>query len=343
MAKVGLDEVERVTLHLLQASGLSEQAAVTVTEVFMRATYRGLSHHDVYVLPGRIQDLVSGKINANARIEKLQQYAAMESYDGDNGLGELCGMYVMKRAQQLADEYGIGLCTVRNTNHILASSPYVESAAEQGYIGYMITRGAPTMGAPGRVEKVIGTSPMGYAVPTDKGYPLMFDACIAYASNGVLKEKAMLGESVPAYWGLDVDGIPSSNPAEISKGTRQPIGGHKGFGLTIFGEIITGLLSEGQLIDEPQPVTGAIGQPSHTAICIKADALIGEERLRGRTTEMIDRMLARAPGLHIPGQRSAASKERMISEGAIELTEQLVAKLNEWCAQLQVAPLMQTK
>jgi LDH2 family malate/lactate/ureidoglycolate dehydrogenase len=339
LAQVRLYELETFTLRLLQAAGLQEDHARTVADVFMRATYRGVGHHDVYDLPGRLEGLVSGKVNPKPEIKRLHQYAALESYEGDNGLGELCAMFMMERAQQLADEFGIGLCAVRNTNHILASSPYVEAAAENGYIGYIITRGAPTMGAPGRVDKVIGTSPMGYAVPTDKGYPLMFDACIAYASNGVLADKIKQGEKVPAHWGVDADGVPTDDPAQIAKGARQPIGGHKGFGLTIFGEMLTGILSEGQIIDEPQPGTGAVGMPSHTAICIKADALLGDDRLRRRTTEMIDRMQARAAGLQIPGERSAASKARLLQDGQVELEGRLIAKLNDWAARLGVVPV----
>ncbi|MCS7460304.1 Ldh family oxidoreductase [Paenibacillus doosanensis] len=342
MVRISLSELERLTYELLKAAGLSAEHAGVVADVFMRATYRGVGHHDIYELPGRIDQLLKGGINAKPAIKRLHKYAALENYDGDNGLGELCGMFIMRRAEKLADEHGIGLCAIRNTRHILASSPYVEAAAQDGYIGYIVTRGAPTMGAPGRKEKVIGTSPMGYAVPTDKGYPLMFDACLAYASNGVLSDKAQAGERVPAHWGLDADGNPTDDPAAMSLpkgGTRLPIGGHKGFGLTILGEILTGLLSEGQLIDEPQPGTGEVGVPSHTAVCIKADGLLGREGLARRTSELIGRMEARAPGLIVPGKRSSESRVGILSRGGIDVPKGLIDKLNERASLLDVTPL----
>ncbi|WP_165972353.1 Ldh family oxidoreductase [Paenibacillus piri] len=337
--RVALPELQRLTNELLRASGLQVDHAAIVTDVFMRATYRGVSHHDIYELPGRLAALAAGKVNPNPNMTIINKYAALENYEGDNGLGELGGMFIMRRAEQLADEHGIGLCAIRNSNHILASTPYVETAAERGYIGYIVTRGAPTMGAPGRKEKVIGTSPMGYAVPTENDCHIMFDACLAYASNGVLAEKAEAGESVPAHWGLDSEGRPTGDPAAIAKGTRQPIGAHKGFGLTILGEIITGILADGQIIDEPQDGTGLVGMPSHTAICIKADGLLGARRFRRRTTELAERMEARASGLQLPGQRSARSRNEMIGAGAIELKEPLLARLNEWSAKLGVQPL----
>ncbi|HEY5560266.1 MAG TPA: Ldh family oxidoreductase [Clostridiaceae bacterium] len=340
MVKVKLLEIEEFISNLFCKSGLNKEDVKTATEVFMRATIRGVGHHDIHDLPGRLASLEAGKINAKPSIKLLHQYAGLENYEGDNCLGEIGAMFVMNRAEQLADEHGIGLCTIRNTNHILACSPYPEKASEDGYIGYIITRAAPSMGAPDRKEKVIGASPMSYAAPTNKGYPIMFDACLAYASFGVLSSKIKAGESVPPYWGLDAEGNQSTDPAAIAKGTRLPIGGHKGFGLTILGEIITGILSEGQIIDEPQPVTGAIGKPTHTAICIKADGLMSLETFKDRTSEMIDRMESRAVGLQIPGQHSAKNKEKIKAAGTIELTEDLIEELNKWALKLGVAPVL---
>lgn len=339
MKKIALTEINRLTGQLLQAAGLNEEHANIVTDVFMRATLRGVGHHDIHDFPGRLAGLTQGKINANPHIRLIRKYAALENYEGDNGLGELCGMFIMTRARKLADEYGIGVCAIRNTNHILASTPYLEQAAEDGYIAYIVTRGAPTMGAPGRKEKVIGTSPMGYAVPTNRGYPIMFDACLAYASNGVLAEKIRAGEQVPAHWGLDADGQPATDPGLIAKGTRLPIGGHKGFGLTIFGEILSGILADGQIIDEPQPGSGLTGVPSHTAICIKAGGLLGQQAFTDKTTGMLDRMEARAEGLYIPGQQSHHRKARILQEQAVEINDKTVDQINEWAETFGLQPL----
>ncbi|NHN34150.1 Ldh family oxidoreductase [Paenibacillus agricola] len=339
MAKIKISELEQTIHQLLHAAGLNEDNASIATEVFMRATLRGVGHHDVYDLPGRLEGLSKGKIKANPEMVLIHKYAALENYEGDNGLGELGGMFIMKRAQQLADEHGIGLCAIRNSNHLLSSTPYLEQPAEEGYISYIITRGAPTMGAPGRKEKVIGTSPMGYAIPTNRDYPIMFDACLAYASNGVLSDKTRAGEEVPSHWGLDVDGKPTTSPGLISKGTRLPIGGHKGFGLTLFGEVITGILAEGQIIDEPQPGSGLVGIPSHTAICIKAGGLLGQREFTHKTTEILERMEARASGLQIPGQHSYQRKAKLLSEETIDLTANLLDKLNEWAQKFNLKTL----
>jgi len=342
MMKVTLSQIERITSELLGKAGLNEENVKIVTDIYMRATYHGVGHHDIHNIPGTLRNLTSGKIKSNPSIVRLHQHGALESYEGDNGLGEYCGAFVMKRAMHLAEKHGISLCSIRNSNHLLACSPYVEMAAENGYIGYIITRGAPTMGAPGRKEKVIGTSPMGYAAPADKDYPIMFDACLSYASFGALDAKMKAGESVPSYWGLNAEGNPSTDPAAIANGTRLPIGGHKGFGLAILGEIITGVLSEGQIIDEPQPGTGEVGKPSHTAICIKADGLMDIDRFKKRISEMKDRMRSRAENLRIPGQRAGEYKEKILQEGSLEFDEEFINELNQWATKLGAAPIQKS-
>jgi LDH2 family malate/lactate/ureidoglycolate dehydrogenase len=125
----------------------------------------------------------------------------------------------------------------------------------------------------------------------------------------------------------------------MEDGIRQPIGNHKGFGLTILGEILTGILSEGQIIDELQPGSGAVGQPSHTAITIDIGGLIGREIFPGRVSEMVDRMKSRAANLIIPNERSDAFKQKALAEGTIEIHEPLIEKLNAFCDQLSVPRL----
>ena len=338
--EVTLARLERTVGDLLRGAGLPEEDADWVKEVYIRATCHGVGHHDIHSLPGRLSQLASGKVNPRPSVGLLHRYGAMESCDGDNGLGEYCSMFAMKHAMKLADEHGIGLCAIRNSNHFLAGAPYVEMAAEEGYLAYIGTRAAPTMGAPGRAEKVIGANPVAYAVPAGKGNsPILFDACLAYASFGELDQRAREGRDIPPYWGLDADGKASTDPKAVAGGTRFPIGGHKGFAFSILAEILTGILSEGQVIDEPQPGTGEIGKPSQTAVCIRADGLMDRGRFEERVSELVERMRARAKDLRIPGQRSGENRAGVLVRGAVGLEDKFVGELNRWAERLGAAPL----
>lgn len=338
MSKVELKNLEEYLFHSLCAVGMNEEHAGWTSEIYMRATLRGVGHHDIYDFPGRLRGLINKKLNSTPSIKLMRSYEAMESFDGDNGLGEVCSTYIMKRGMELADKFGISFCTINNSNHFLAAAPYVEKAAEEGFVAIIYTRGGPSMSVTmDRKGSAVGACPMGFAAPTNEGYPFMMDICLAYASNGLINAKINAGESVPPYWGLDAQGDPTTDPRAIKEGgTRLPIGGHKGFGLSLMGEIFTGVLSGGQVIDEPHPVTGEVGAASQAVIVIKPDGLMEPDKFRLRTSNMIQRVEARAPGVHIPGQGSFRNKEKYRAENSIDLKTELIEKLNRVAVELGI-------
>ncbi len=292
--RIAIDRLTHFVYELLVAIGLNAANARIVTDVFVRATLRGVGHHDIYFLPewlGRFNDKL---VNLTPNITLLQKTQPVESYEGDNGPGELCSSHIMQRAIDLAHQYGIGLCTIRHSNHFLAAAPYVEQAAEQNYLGLIFSRCPPAvMGAPGARHNFIGNNPLGFAAQTGHDFPLMLDIAMAYASLGKLEENIALGKSVPDYWGTNAAGRPTTDPKAILEGGMSaPIGGHKGFGLALLTEILTGVLSGGEILDEPNATNDTTGVYAQTAIEIKVEGLLPVNTFRQRTSDLINRSQA---------------------------------------------------
>lgn len=340
MPKVDIKVLDKFIFESLISVGLSELHANWIREVNIRATLRGAGHHDINNYPDRLDSLIEGKINVVPEIQLINSFEAMECYDGNNGPGEVCSTFIMERCKLLADQHGIGFCTIINSNHFLAAAPYVEKAAEEGYLAILYTRGSPLMGAPNRKERVISACPMGFAAPSSKEYSFMMDMCLTYASGELLEAKIKAGEKVPPYWGVDVNGNATSDPDLIKNGgTRAPIGGHKGFALSMLAEIFTGILSGGQVIDEPSPLTGRTGTASQAAIIFKLQGLMPLDHFKQRVTDMIDRIEARAQGIHIPGQGSYHSKVNINREQQITLEANLIERLNKQAEKLGINTL----
>ena len=73
-----------------------------------------------------------------------------------------------------------------------------------------------------------------------------------------------LGKKAPPGWGLDRQGNPTDDPDEIMKsGQALPMGQHKGSGLSLMIDIMTGVLSGGKFCGEL--LEEAKGQPWATA------------------------------------------------------------------------------
>ena len=326
MTQISFTELEQLIQKSLICQGMSEENARIMSDIYISTTKRGVGHHDIHNLPQRLEKLKNGTLNPNPKFRLLSSFGCMERYDGDNGPGELINHFSMGRAMALASVHGMGMCAMNNSNHYLCSAPYIEQAARDGYIGLIIAKAMPTMGMPGHQGNLIGQSPMGFAFPTGGLDPVMLDICLAYVSYEKLKMMADHGESVPAHWGVDAAGIPTTDAKALLEGTKYPIGEHKGFGLALLCELLTGVLSGGCILDEPEEPDG-IREMSHTAFAIKADALMPMEEFNTRSSELIARLKARDANVRIPGERTYEITRRYEETGIIELEETLLSVL----------------
>lgn len=335
MRSVSLEILRDVCREILKAGGMTSENAETVADVYIRATLRKTGHHDISELEARARKMRDGKIEANPRFEKISSYQAMESYDAGNGMGELCCVRGMERAMELAEKFGIGVVAMRNTNHFLAGAPYTQMAAEKGYIGLILAKGGVSMGMTG-TKPCMSALPMSFAYPAGESFPVLLDACMAYASYGQLWLRAQNGDSVKPWWGCDEEGKPTTDPARQARGVRYAIGEYKGFGLAMLGEVMTAVLSRGCVLDQKgNPDGSCTHTDAHTAIAIKPDALLPQEEFLAQTAYLSARARELSgTDLHIPGDASADKARQMQEKGMIELEDQVADGLRrlmeEW-------------
>jgi LDH2 family malate/lactate/ureidoglycolate dehydrogenase len=340
MTIVQKPDLNQWIIDALQALGMRAEDAARVADVYVRATLRGVGHHDIYDLPGRMRSLQNKNIDPRPELQLVSKYEALECYEGNNGLGELCCSFMVEQAVELAARFGVGFCTIRGSNHFLSAAPYVEKAAEQGYLALVFTRTIPTMSAPGTNTPTIGNNPMGYGVQSGGEAPLVLDIAMAYTSYGKINEYINKGEPVPAHWGKDENGQPTTDPKAMrDRGTIAPMAEHKGFGLALLMEVLTGVMSGGQVIGETHPEYGKNGDTSHSAIVLKTDAFVPQAAFQARMAEMLGLVQIRDEAIQIPGERSYKRKRDMES-GGIPLQGKLLAELSQWADTLQIKPLV---
>ncbi|MFI3324614.1 MAG: Ldh family oxidoreductase [Clostridia bacterium] len=338
--KINIESLHNFVSQSLTAYGMQENYAEMVAQVYTSATLRGVGHHDIYDFKGRLNNIEANKININPEFKQLHAFGAMESWDADNTLGELACSFGIRKAMELADVHGIGFCALQNTNHFLASAPYVSYAAEKGYIAIVLAKSAVNMSMPNSEKSCMSALPMGFAYPTNQDYPVMLDFCTAYASMGQLHERKSNNKEVSPWWGSDVNGETTTSATDMIKGARYPIGLHKGFGLSMLGEVLTGVMSSGTIMDQGCNENNHKSVTSHTAIAIKADAFFSIEEFKEKSTYISDR--AKELGgnsLHIPGEGSAKSQSVILEQGYIELKDDLIKDLNEFAVKLNINTL----
>lgn len=313
---------------LLEASGLTKPDAELAADIFLRASLAGQGHHDVNYLPQRLALLSEGTMKATAEFRKIDSGPAWEAYDGGGAMGEVCVSKILNRAMAIADTAGLGLATVRHSNHFLAAAPYAHKAAEAGYLAIVWSNTDPCMGDSEARARVIGNNPFGFGLPLG-GNDMVFDACMAYASLGKLVEHRNEGRAIPPYWGKDADGNWTQDPdAILSGGVAEPVAGHKGFSQALLHEAITAGLSGGEIFDEVEPV-GGWRKHSQTVLAVKLAAFPGGPDFSLRFSAGQDRMRSRVPGLRFPGERAREAAKKYKDSG-YELPQATAEKLAAW-------------
>jgi LDH2 family malate/lactate/ureidoglycolate dehydrogenase len=209
------------------------------------------------------------------------------------------------------------------------------------------------MAYPGLRRPALGNGPLAYAIPTssstllstDRDFPLVFDAAMT-ASGGQLIELAERGEALPDYLGaLDVDGRPTRDPgAVLEGGATLPIGMHKGAGIVLLTELLTGVLGGGAYLHGDAAGELRIGAPSQCLIALNIEAFMPpadfQARLRASVRELKAAGVAEGSTVYLPGERAYRRYEECLEQG-VPLGDGLMANLrgvaDDWGAPLEIA------
>jgi LDH2 family malate/lactate/ureidoglycolate dehydrogenase len=339
-SRMSIGKLERLMVRLLCAAGMRPPDASAVAWVYAAMTLRDVGHHDVTGFPGLLGQLARGGVKARPRIRVVVDRGAVAVLEGDAAPGPLAAYRMTEKAIEKAARWGIGMACVRNSNHFVGAAAYALMAARRGMIGIVASNAGPGMGTGASRDLAIGNNPWGFACLTGAGFPLMLDICNAYASYGKLHEYKAAGRKLPRGWGLDRQGRPTVDPAAVIGGVPMPIAGHKGLGLSMLVELLTGVLSDGAILDELRYGSKGGNGPCQAAIVINVKHFLPLRRFQARTRKMVislkeHPLLDRRRPTLLPGERSNAAAKRIRKEG-VRLDPETASALGEWCVKLGV-------
>ena len=340
-------QLEEFTASVMRALGLPLEDAATVAALMVDADMQGSDGHGVIRLAPYAKRILAGGINLNPDIKVIQERTAMALVDGDNGMGHL----VMKKATELAIHKartaGIAWVGSRLSNHAGPASLYARMALQHDMIGlYFAVGNANHLPPWGGLDMLLSTNPIAAAIPTLNEVPVVLDMATTVAAYGKVKAKAQRGEMMPEGWMIDRQGKPLLDPTKSEEGFLLPIGGYKGYGLSLIVGILAGTLNGAamgrQVIDfnKDFSTTTNTGQ----AIAIIDPSAFGDITEFKQNVDTLVRELRgseRMPGVDriwLPGEQS--HEKRLSNEAhGIVLAPSLMKQLNDLAAQLNIAPL----
>jgi LDH2 family malate/lactate/ureidoglycolate dehydrogenase len=340
-------QLEEFTASVMRALGLPLEDAATVAALMVDADMQGSDGHGVIRLAPYAKRILAGGINLNPDIKVIQERTAMALVDGDNGMGHL----VMKKATELAIHKartaGIAWVGSRLSNHAGPASLYARMALQHDMIGlYFAVGNANHLPPWGGLDMLLSTNPIAAAIPTSNEAPVVLDMATTVAAYGKVKAKAQRGEMMPEGWMIDRQGKPLLDPTKSEEGFLLPIGGYKGYGLSLIVGILAGTLNGAamgsQVIDfnKDFSTTTNTGQ----AIAIMDPSAFGDITEFKQNIDTLVRELRgseRLPGVEriwLPGEQSHEKRLSNEAQGIL-LAPSLIKQLNDLAAQLNIQPL----
>jgi LDH2 family malate/lactate/ureidoglycolate dehydrogenase len=225
----------------------------------------------------------------------------------------------MSRTAEIAIEKarsaGVAWVGARNSNHAGPAHLYARMPLAHDMIGIYIAVGSANHLPPwGGIQMLLSTNPIAIAIPGLRRPAIVLDMATTNAAYGKVKVKAQRGEQMPEGWMMTREGKPLTDPKRASEGFLLPIGGPKGYGLSLMFGLLAGTLNGAAFGRNVIDFNADSSTMTNTgqlvvAVNIAAFADVGEfkQSVDGIWEEM--KSSPRLPGveeIRLPGERSEA-------------------------------------
>ncbi|MSP88432.1 MAG: Ldh family oxidoreductase [Alphaproteobacteria bacterium] len=338
-----IDAVELAALatDILAGSGFSSADARLAADILCDAQLRGSQSHGLMHLPVYLRGLLDGSVNAAPRYQVDTVANGTAVVDADNALGVLAGAHVIDLLVPIARRQGIAAAAVRNSNHFGVAGYFVERATQQGLICMVFSNASPTMAPTGATEALFGTNPIAFGCPMPGADPVIMDMATSGVARARIRQAWREGRTIPSDWALDAAGRPTTDPAAALKGTIQPLGGAKGYGLALVADLLSSALADGRPGFDVVSVQETVGKPagvSHFFVVIDPAGFAGAARYDERAGAIAARVASTVPidaaaPVRMPGSRGHETRRHARRDG-VPLTPALLEALAKAAGQV---------
>ena len=242
--------LEDFTRKVFEKMGCSPEDAKKATDVFIAAELRGYSSHGMIRIKDYFQLWQAKRINVNPAVKIVHESPSTAVVDGDGAIGMLAATRSMEIAIEKAKVAGTGWVSTRGSNHFGIAGYYSMMALKHDMIGICMTIANPLVAPTNSVSRMLGTNPIAVAVPAGINPPFVADFSTTPIARGKLAVAAKKGESVPAGYVQDAEGISSTDPdilkeggSMLTLGGTKEQGGHKGYCMSAIVDIFSAVLS----------------------------------------------------------------------------------------------------
>jgi LDH2 family malate/lactate/ureidoglycolate dehydrogenase len=210
---------------------------------------------------------------------------------------------------------------------------FTRMAAAAGCVGFLSTNASPAMAPWGGRAKAVGNNPWSIAAPAGRHAPMVLDIANTAVARGKVYLARQRGERIPDGWALDAEGRPTTDPRAAIEGIILPMAGHKGYGITVMMDVLSGVLTGSGFAAEVHGPYQAERRSrcGHLAMALNIEAFQPLAEFNARMERYIAELksVPLAPGadeIFYPGEIEARNDARHRAEG-LELPQATLADL----------------
>lgn len=245
------EDLKAYSVRFFVKHGVSEAHARTAAEILVTADMRGVDSHGVIRLDSYYGTrLRAGLIDPTTPLTVLHETPTTLSLDANAGLGMVAGFTAMTRCIEKAENVGLAMVTVRNSNHYGIAGYYAMMALPHNMIGISFTNSQPLVAPTYGRTAILGTNPIAVAAPAGHNRPYVLDMATSIVPIGRVTVYSKAGRQIPEGWGIDGTGQITTDPnavlhggALLALGGSDVMRGYKGYGLSLLVDIFSGVLS----------------------------------------------------------------------------------------------------
>ena len=250
------EQIASLAIPIFERAGCGPDEARRVALRLIESNLVGHDSHGIIRLPSYVQWLRDGKVLPNKSVQVVLESDTIAALDGQFGLGQTLGEQVTQLGIDKSSKHGVAIIALRNSGHLGRIGDWAEMAADAGKISlhFVSCNGAGMLVAPyGSIERRMGANPIAAGIPTGRGAPIILDMSACTVAEGKVRVALNQGEPLPEGCIIDSEGNPTTDPRKFYSnppGAILPISGHKGSGLSIVIELLSGALT-GNLCSHP--------------------------------------------------------------------------------------------
>lgn len=323
-----LDEVELLTTETLERAGASSTAAASVARSTRLAERDGIRSHGLLYVPIYAEHLRCGKVVGSADPKVANPSPAAVQVDAGNGFAHTAIDAGWAKFTTAAKDCGISAMSLKNSYNCGVLGHHAERIAEDGLVGLCFTHAPASIAPIGGIKPVVGTNPFALGVPNgSKGAAILIDQSASVIAKSEILLRSKTGEAIDPDWALDENGKPTTDANKALKGSMQPSGGYKGFGVGLTVEVLAAALSGALLSTQASPFSGTKGGPPSTGqffIAINPQSFAGDQF--AISIEHLCQSIEDQNGARLPGSRRADNRKRIEVDG-VTVDEALMTRI----------------